>query len=335
THGTPVMLKAKQLGIAPEQMIAQVHQERLADFAGFNIGFDHYYTTHSEESKQLVYDIYHKLKQNNKIATRSISQLFDEEQQMFLPDRFVKGTCPKCKAQDQYGDNCEVCGTTYSPTELIDAHSVLSGSKPILKESTHYFFKLSECNEFLVSWLNTYNRLPPEANHKMQEWLGSGLQDWDISRDKPYFGFEIPDAPGKYFYVWLDAPVGYISSFWHYCKTKQLDFAKIWNASDTEIYHFIGKDILYFHALFWPAVLHHSGYKTPHSLFVHGFLTVNGQKMSKSRGTFITASNYLASNLNPDYYRYYIASKSTNTIEDLDLSLVDFVAKINSELVGK
>lgn len=335
THGTPIMLKAEQLGITPEELIAQSYQSHTSDFAGFGIGYDHFYTTNSPENKFCAYDIYHKLKANDKIAVRTISQLFDEEKEMFLPDRFVKGTCPKCKSEDQYGDNCEKCGTTYAPTDLINPYSVVSGSKPVLRESEHFFFKLSECGDFLNDWLSSSGRLQPEARNKMQEWLDGGLQDWDISRDKPYFGFEIPDAPGKYFYVWLDAPVGYLSSFMHYCQENNLDFNAIWNGVDTLIYHFIGKDILYFHALFWPAVLHNSGYKTPDGLCVHGFLTVNGQKMSKSRGTFITARSFLDSGLNPEFFRYYIASKLTSKFEDIDFSFDDFVARINSDLVGK
>lgn len=335
THGTPIMLKAEQIGITPDELVNQFYQAHTADFAGFGIQYDHFYTTNSEENKQCAYDIYNKLKANNKIAVKKISQLFDEEKQMFLPDRFVKGTCPKCKAEDQYGDSCEKCGATYSPTELINPYSAVSGSKPVMRESEHYFYKLSESGEFLQSWLSANGRLQPEARNKMQEWLENGLQDWDISRDKPYFGFEIPDAPGKYFYVWLDAPVGYLSSFLHYCKVNNLNFDELWNSPDTNIYHFIGKDILYFHALFWPAVLNDAEYRTPTSLFVHGFLTVNGEKMSKSRGTFITARSYLDSGLNPEFFRYYIASKLTSKIEDIDLSFNDFVAKINSELVGK
>ena len=335
THGTPIMLKAKQLGITPEQLIASAYAEHVADFADFNINYDHYHSTNSPESKELVYDIYAKLKSNNKISTKTINQLYDEQEQMFLPDRFVKGTCPKCKASDQYGDNCEVCGATYSPMELIDYYSVVSGTKPIFKESEHYFFNLSECTEFLTTWLNTANRLQPEARNKMQEWLNSGLNDWDISRDKPYFGFEIPDAPGKYFYVWLDAPIGYLASFLAYCNKNQLDFNSIINDENTRLYHFFGKDVLYFHALFWPAVLHYAGLQTPHNLFVHGFLTVNGHKMSKSRGTFITARSYLDAGLSPNFFRYYIAAKSNNKIEDIDFSLDDFSQRINSELVGK
>jgi methionyl-tRNA synthetase len=335
THGTPIMLKAEQRGITPEQLIAESYQAHTADFAGFGIGYDHFYTTNSPENQQCAYDIYNKLKANNKIAVRTISQLFDEEKQMFLPDRFVKGTCPKCKTEDQYGDSCEKCGATYAPTELINPYSAVSGSTPVIRESEHYFFKLSECGEFLTDWLSAKGRLQAEARNKMQEWLDGGLQDWDISRDKPYFGFEIPDAPGKYFYVWLDAPVGYLSSFMHYCQQKGLNFNELWNSPDTEIHHFMGKDILYFHALFWPAVLHNSGYRTPDNLCVHGFLTVNGQKMSKSRGTFITANSFLSSGLNPEFFRYYVASKMTAKIEDIDFSFGDFVARINSELVGK
>ncbi len=335
THGTPIMLKAEQLGISPEQMITKIHSEHLNDFKNFEIEYDNYYSTHSPESQELVYKIYHNLQNNHKISKKTINQLFDETKQMFLPDRFVKGTCPKCRALDQYGDSCEVCGATYSPIELINSYSTISGSKPVIKSSEHYFFNLSECVDFLEEWLNNDNRLPIEAKNKMQEWLNAGLQDWDISRDAPYFGFKIPNTTDKYFYVWLDAPVGYMSSFKNYCDTNNLDFEKIWNSNDTEIYHFIGKDILYFHALFWPAVLNYSGYKTPNSIFVHGFLTINGQKMSKSRGTFISANTYLTTGLSPTFYRYYIAAKSSNKIEDIDLSLEDFVARVNSELVGK
>lgn len=335
THGTPIMLKAQQLGISPEQMIESIHREHLSDLTAFGVNFDNYYSTHSEESKHLVYQIYHKLKVNNKICSKIITQLYDQEKGMFLPDRFIKGTCPKCKSADQYGDNCEVCGTTYSPTDLINPYSTISGSTPVLRESEHYFFKLSECHEFLEQWLNTDNHLQSQAKHKMQEWLESGLQDWDISRDKPYFGFPIPDTIDKFFYVWLDAPVGYLSSLLNYCNKQNIDFDNLWQDENTKLYHFIGKDILYFHALFWPAVLHYSGNKTPESIFVHGFLTVDGQKMSKSRGTFITARSYLESGLSPTFYRYYIASKLSNKIEDIDFSLDDFVARVNSELVGK
>ncbi len=335
THGTPIMLKAEQLGITPEELISQMYQSHTRDFSGFGIDYDHFYSTNSPENKHCAYDIYHKLKASDKIARKTISQLFDQEKEMFLPDRFVKGTCPKCGAEDQYGDNCEKCGTTYAPTDLVNPYSVVSGTTPVLRESEHFFFKLSECGEFLQQWLAADGRLQAEARNKMQEWLEGDLQDWDISRDKPYFGFEIPDAPGKYFYVWLDAPVGYLSSFMHYCQENNLDFQQLWNSPDTRIFHFIGKDILYFHALFWPAVLHNAGYRTPDGLCVHGFLTVNGQKMSKSRGTFITARSFLDSGLNPEFFRYYIASKLTARFDDIDFSFDDFVARINSELVGK
>ena len=346
THGTPVMLAAQKQGIAPEDMIAKVHKEHLADFTGFGIGYDNYYSTHSPENKQFSQDIYRALKANGKIESRVIEQLFDPEKQMFLPDRFVKGECPKCHAQDQYGDNCEVCGTTYSPTELINPYSAVSGAKPELRESEHFFFKLGECADFLKAWTSGNNphdgkpHLQPEALNKMKEWLGEGeettLSDWDISRDAPYFGFEIPDAPGKYFYVWLDAPVGYMASFKNLCDRIGVDFDEYFKAdSQTEMYHFIGKDILYFHALFWPAMLHFSGHRAPTGVYAHGFLTVDGQKMSKSRGTFITAKSYLEQGLNPEWMRYYIAAKLNSKIEDIDLNLQDFISRVNSDLVGK
>lgn len=346
THGTPVMLAAQKQGIAPEDMIAKVREEHLADFTGFNIGYDNYYSTHSPENKQFSQDIYRALKTGGKIESRVIEQLFDPEKQMFLPDRFVKGECPKCHAQDQYGDNCEVCGTTYSPTELINPYSAVSGVKPELRESEHFFFKLGECADFLKAWTSGNNphdgkpHLQPEALNKMKEWLGEGeettLSDWDISRDAPYFGFEIPDAPGKYFYVWLDAPVGYMASFKNLCDRIGVDFDEYFKAdSQTEMYHFIGKDILYFHALFWPAMLHFSGHRAPTGVYAHGFLTVDGQKMSKSRGTFITAKSYLEQGLNPEWMRYYIAAKLNSKIEDIDLNLQDFISRVNSDLVGK
>ncbi|HGP4590807.1 TPA: methionine--tRNA ligase [Neisseria meningitidis] len=346
THGTPVMLAAQKQGIAPEDMIAKVREEHLADFTGFNIGYDNYYSTHSPENKQFSQDIYRALKANGKIESRVIEQLFDPEKQMFLPDRFVKGECPKCHAHDQYGDNCEVCGTTYSPTELINPYSAVSGAKPELRESEHFFFKLGECADFLKAWTSGNNphdgkpHLQPEALNKMKEWLGEGeettLSDWDISRDAPYFGFEIPDAPGKYFYVWLDAPVGYMASFKNLCDRIGVDFDEYFKAgSQTEMYHFIGKDILYFHALFWPAMLHFSGHRAPTGVYAHGFLTVDGQKMSKSRGTFITAKSYLEQGLNPEWMRYYIAAKLNSKIEDIDLNLQDFISRVNSDLVGK
>lgn len=346
THGTPVMLAAQKQGIAPEDMIAKVREEHLADFTGFFIGYDNYYSTHSPENKQFSQDIYRALKANGKIESRVIEQLFDPEKQMFLPDRFVKGECPKCHAQDQYGDNCEICGTTYSPTELINPYSAVSGAKPELRESEHFFFKLGECADFLKAWTSGNNphdgkpHLQPEALNKMKEWLGEGeettLSDWDISRDAPYFGFEIPDAPGKYFYVWLDAPVGYMASFKNLCDRIGIDFDEYFKAdSQTEMYHFIGKDILYFHALFWPAMLHFSGHRAPTGVYAHGFLTVDGQKMSKSRGTFITAKSYLEQGLNPEWMRYYIAAKLNSKIEDIDLNLQDFISRVNSDLVGK
>ena len=349
THGTPVMLAAQKQGIAPEDMIAKVREEHLADFTGFGIGYDNYYSTHSPENKQFSQDIYRALKANGKIESRVIEQLFDPEKQMFLPDRFVKGECPKCHAADQYGDNCEVCGTTYSPTELIKPYSAVSGATPVLKESEHFFFKLGECSDYLKQWTSgsttlsdgrVQPHLQPEALNKMNEWLGkdgeTALSDWDISRDAPYFGFEIPGAPGKYFYVWLDAPVGYMASFKNLCSRIGIEFDDYFRAdSDTEMYHFIGKDILYFHALFWPAMLHFSGHRAPTGVFAHGFLTVDGQKMSKSRGTFITAKSYLEQNLNPEWMRYYIAAKLNSKIEDIDLNLQDFISRVNSDLVGK
>jgi len=335
THGTPIMLKAEQLGITPQQLTERVYQSHVADIQAFDIAFDNYYTTSSAESQNLVYDIFAKLERNHKISVKTIEQLYDEQKQMFLPDRYVKGTCPKCKAVEQYGDNCEVCGSTYSPRDLINPYSVITGSTPVIKQSQHYFFKLSDCAEFLEQWLKNDGCLQSESYNKMQEWLSSGLQDWDISRDKPYFGFLIPNTTDKYFYVWLDAPVGYMASLLNLCTKQQLDFAQLWNAEDTEIYHFIGKDILYFHALFWPAVLHFSGYKTPTSIFAHGFLSINGQKMSKSRGTFINAKHLVQSGISPTLFRYYMASKLSNKIEDIDFSLDDFVARVNSELVGK
>ena len=349
THGTPVMLAAQKLGVQPEDMIARVREEHLADFTGFLIGYDNYYSTHSPENKAFSEKIYLALKANGKIESRTIEQLFDPEKQMFLPDRFVKGECPKCHAADQYGDNCEVCGTTYSPTELIKPYSAVSGATPVLKESEHFFFKLGECADYLKQWTSGVTtlsdgrvqpHLQPEALNKMNEWLGkdgeTALSDWDISRDAPYFGFEIPGAPGKYFYVWLDAPVGYMASFKNLCSRLGLEFDDYFRAdSDTEMYHFIGKDILYFHALFWPAMLHFSGHRAPTGVFAHGFLTVDGQKMSKSRGTFITAKSYLEQNLNPEWMRYYIAAKLNSKIEDIDLNLQDFISRVNSDLVGK
>jgi methionyl-tRNA synthetase len=335
THGTPIMLRAEKEGITPEALIANVHQEHSADFAEFLVEFDNYYSTNAPENKELSQDIYKKLKAAGKISTKTIEQFYDPVKNMFLPDRFIKGECPKCHAKDQYGDSCEVCGATYNPTELINAYSAVSGAAPVRKETEHYFFKLSECEDFLKEWTRS-GTLQGEAANKMGEWFESGLNDWDISRDAPYFGFEIPDAPGKYFYVWLDAPIGYMASFKKLCSDTGLDFGEYWNKdSSTELYHFIGKDILYFHALFWPATLEFSGYRKPTKIFSHGFLTVNGEKMSKSRGTFITARSYLDHIKNPEYLRYYYAAKLNSTMEDIDLSLDDFVARVNSDLVGK
>ncbi len=339
THGTPIMLRAEKEGITPEALIAKVHKEHYADFTEFLVDFDNYYSTNSPENKELASGIYKSLKANGKIATKTIEQFYDPVKNMFLPDRFIKGECPKCHAKDQYGDSCEVCGATYNPTELINPFSAVSGAAPVRKETEHYFFKLSECSDFLRAWTRS-GTLQQEAANKMNEWIGEAgenkLSDWDISRDAPYFGFEIPDAPGKYFYVWLDAPIGYMASFKNLCAKNGLDFDEYWKAdSKTELYHFIGKDILYFHALFWPATLEYSGYRKPTQVFSHGFLTVNGEKMSKSRGTFITARSYLDHIKNPEYLRYYYAAKLNGSMEDIDLNLEDFVARVNSDLVGK
>ncbi len=341
THGTPIMLRAESEGITPEQLIARVWQEHYDDFAAFHVKFDHYGSTNSNETREFAQNIYRELKAANLIEVRSIEQFYDPVKNMFLPDRFIKGECPKCHAKDQYGDNCEVCGAAYAPIELIEPYSAVSGAKPEMRNSDHYFFKLSAdtCQQFLRIWTMS-GTLQSEAANKMQEWLGAEgenkLSDWDISRDAPYFGFEIPDAPGKYFYVWLDAPVGYMGSFKKLCEIKGLDFNEYWKPDSTaELYHFIGKDILYFHALFWPAMLKNAGFRTPNKLFAHGFLTVNGEKMSKSRGTFITARSYVDNIKNTEYLRYYYAAKINGTMEDLDLNLDDFVAKVNSDLIGK
>ena len=333
-HGTPIMLRARKDGIEPEQLIAAMQQEHEADFADFLIGFDNYYTTHSEENRAQATEIYLKLRDNGHIATRTISQSYDPEAEMFLPDRFIKGTCPKCGAEDQYGDNCEVCGATYAPTELINPVSVISGAPPIEKDSEQYFFKLSDFTDMLREWMRA-GHVQPEIANKMDEWFEDGLQDWDISRNAPYWGFEIPDAPGKYFYVWLDAPIGYMASFRNFCDREGIDFDEYWHSeSETELLHFIGKDIARFHTLFWPAVLDGSGFRKPSAVYCHGFLTVNGQKMSKSRGTFIKARTYL-DNLNPEYLRYYYAAKLSSGVDDIDLNLEDFMLRVNSDLVGK
>jgi len=335
THGTPIMLKAEEENISPDDLVNKVHDEHDNDFKEFNVNFDHFYSTNSPENKKLSESIYNTLKENNKISSKEIDQFYDESKAMFLPDRFIKGSCPKCEAEDQYGDSCEKCGATYSPTELKNPYSVLSGTEPIRKKTLHYFFKLSECEEFLKEWIKN-ETLQPEAENKLKEWFDMGLQDWDISRDAPYFGFEIPDAPGKYFYVWLDAPIGYMASFKKFAQMNNLSFNEFWNKDSTaELIHFIGKDILYFHALFWPATLNYANYRTPSKIFTHGFLTVNGEKMSKSRGTFITARSYLDHIKDPNFLRYYYATKLNSSMEDLDLNLDDFIAKNNSDLIGK
>lgn len=333
-HGTPIMVRAQDESITPEELIARFDIEHRADFADFTIDFDNYYTTHSPENRELTELIYQRLRAGGHITSRVIEQAFDPIKEMFLPDRFIKGECPRCGAPDQYGDACEVCGATYAPTDLKNPVSVLSGSKPIYKESEHYFFKLQNFEPMLRAWTQD-GHVQPEVINKLDEWFSQGLREWDISRDTPYFGFEIPDAPGKYFYVWMDAPIGYMASFKNLCSRTGLDFGAYWDKdSSTEVYHFIGKDILYFHTLFWPAMLAGANFRTPSAVFAHGFLTVNGQKMSKSRGTFITARTYL-SHMNPEYLRYYYAAKLNSRVEDLDLNLDDFMARVNADLVGK
>jgi methionyl-tRNA synthetase len=354
THGTPVMLRAQQEGITPKQLIDRVWQEHKSDFDGFHIAFDNYYTTDSPENQEFCEDIYRQLKAKDLIAKRSVEQFYDPVKQMFLPDRYIKGECPRCGAKDQYGDSCESCGATYAPTELVNPYSAVSGAIPERRNSIHYFFKLSDprCRAFLKNWvsetftsqagasLETKSRLQPEAANKMDEWLSSGLSDWDISRDAPYFGFPIPGtAKKKFFYVWLDAPVGYFASFKNHFKRNGRSEAEMDEflrpGRNTEMIHFIGKDILYFHALFWPAMLEFSGYRTPTQVYAHGFLTVNGQKMSKSRGTFITADSYLKQGLNPEWLRYYYAARLNDSMEDIDLNFEDFIARVNSDLIGK
>ena len=334
-HGTAIMLRAEKEGITPEQLIDRVNQEHQQDFAGFSVGFDNYYSTHSPENQAFAESIYTALNNNGKIARRSITQAFDPEKNLFLADRFIKGTCPKCKTEDQYGDNCESCGATYSPMDLIDPVSAISGATPIEKDSEHFFFKLPEFQDFLAKWTRS-GTLQDQIANKLAEWLDAGLQEWDISRDAPYFGFEIPGHADKYFYVWLDAPIGYMASFKNLCdKRDDLDFDEYWNKdSKTELYHFIGKDIINFHALFWPAMLSCADYRTPTAVYAHGFVTVNGKKMSKSRGTFIKAATYLE-HLDPEYLRYYFAAKLTSNVDDLDLNLEDFAQRVNSDLVGK
>ena len=333
-HGTPIMLNAQKQGITPEEMVKQVSIERQRDFADFNIKFDNYHSTHSQENKELSELIYNRLNDAGHIKKHTISQLFDPEKGIFLPDRFVTGTCPTCKSENQNGDSCDSCGATYSPTELINPRSVMSGAEPVLKDSEHYFFDLPAFEGMLKEWLHS-GTIQQEMANKLDEWFTDGLQQWDISRDAPYFGFEIPNAPGKYFYVWLDAPIGYMSSFKAYCDKTGTDFDAYWaKDSKAELYHFIGKDIINFHALFWPAMLDGAGFRTPDAIFAHGFLTVDGQKMSKSRGTFIMAKTYLE-HLNPEYLRYYYAAKLSSRIDDIDLNLEDFAQRVNSDLVGK
>ena len=342
-HGTPIMLKAQEEGIPPERLIERIGGEHRQDFQDFSISFDNYHTTHSEENRHYSNYIYEQLYKGGHISTRTIRQAYDPQEQMFLPDRFIRGTCPRCKSPEQFGDSCEVCGSTYSPSELIDPVSVISGATPVERESEHYFVQLADFEDFLRAWVSGRDRdadgrerVQAEIANKLEEWFKAGLKDWDISRDAPYFGFEIPGRPGKFFYVWLDAPIGYMASFRNLCdRSEELDFDSYWKpGGDAELYHFIGKDIAYFHTLFWPAMLHGAGFRTPDAVYCHGFLTVNGQKMSKRRGTFIMARTYLE-HLNPEYLRYYFACKLGDGIDDLDLSVDDFVKRVNSDLVGK
>ena len=333
-HGTPIMLKAQELKITPEKLIESTYKEHIKDFSDFFIEFDNYYSTHSEENKEFSTHIYNQLKKNGNIIEKTIEQFYDAEAKMFLPDRYIKGECPKCGAKDQYGDSCEECGATYSSTEIVNPISIVSNSSPITKKTEHFFFKLSDYEDFLKEWISS-DTTQLEIKNKLSEWLSDGLADWDITRDKPYFGFNIPEHDDKYFYVWLDAPIGYIASFKNYCEKNNKDFNEYWDKeSDCEMYHFIGKDISYFHALFWPAMLEGSNFRKPTAIFCHGFLTIDGEKMSKSRGTFFNARTYL-NHLSPEYLRYYYASRLTNKIEDIDLNFDDFISRVNSDLVGK
>ncbi|OJY39272.1 MAG: methionine--tRNA ligase, partial [Legionella sp. 40-6] len=333
-HGTPIMLKAEQLGISPEELTSQIKASHEQDFAAFAIAYDCYHTTHSPENRELAAYIYNQLNEQGYIIKKTIRQAYDPVKEMFLPDRYVKGTCPKCGAHDQYGDNCESCGATYAPTDLINAVSAISGAKPIEKDSEHYFFDLPRLEPLLREWTRN-GHLQTEVANKLDEWFEAGLKPWDISRDAPYFGFPIPGTIDKFFYVWLDAPIGYMASFMKYCQENNRSFAEFWDKDSTaELYHFVGKDIVYFHALFWPAMLAASGHRTPTSVFTHGFLTVNGQKMSKSRGTFLEARTYL-NHLHPEYLRYYFAAKLNGRVDDLDLNFDDFTQRINADLVGK
>jgi len=333
-HGTPIMLLAQQRNISPEQLIEEIGQQHRDDFADFLIAFDQYYSTHSEENRTLSCDIYQKLAAAGHICRKTITRYYDTQAELFLSDRYIRGRCPHCQAEDQYGDACEKCGATYESTELGDPRSTLSDSEPELRQTEHLFFKLGDFSDFLHNWADQ-GGVQEEIGNKLDEWFEAGLQDWDISRDAPYFGFEIPDAPGQYFYVWLDAPIGYMASHRHWCEAEDRSFDDVWSAnSEVELYHFIGKDIAYFHTLFWPALLHGSGYRTPNAVWCHGFLTINGQKMSKSTGTFIRARTYLK-HLDPEHLRYYFAAKLSADISDLNLNLDDFVARVNSDLVGK
>lgn len=334
-HGAPIMLAAEKNNVSPEELVSRVRQDHITDYEKFHISFDNFYTTHSDENKKLSLAIYERLKKNGDIKTKTITQFYDPEKNLFLADRFIRGECPKCGAHDQYGDNCEVCGATYEATQLKNPRSAVTGATPIEKESEHYFFALDHYADFLNTWTQS-GTLQSSIANKLQEWFKVGLQPWNISRDAPYFGFEMPDVPNKYFYVWLDAPVGYIASFKNFCDNNKLDtFDSFWNKdSKTELYHVIGKDIISFHALFWPAMLHASDYRLPTAIITHGFVTVNGEKMSKSRGTFITAKKY-ASIMPTEYLRYYYAAKLNNQVEDIDFNLSDFAARVNSDLVGK
>jgi len=335
-HGTPIMLRAEKEGLTPEALIKKMRERQMNDFKNFHIEFDNFYTTHSEENRQLTEQIYKKLKNRGDIEQIIIQQTYDAKKQMFLPDRYIKGECPRCGAKDQYGDNCEKCGATYNPGDLKNPKSVVSGTTPILKKSEHYFFNLPHYTKQLKTWIKNNAHVQKEIANKLDEWFRQGLKMWDISRDAPYFGFKIPDTQSKYFYVWMDAPIGYMSSFKNLCeKRTNLNFDDYWSKnSQTELYHFIGKDVMYFHTLFWPAMLMGSDFRLPNAIFVHGFLTVNGEKMSKSRGTFILARKYLE-HLDPEYLRYYFASKLTAHIEDIDLNLEDFKSKVNTDLIGK
>ena len=333
-HGTPIMLKAQELQIKPEELIKKNYKEHCQDFSDFYIEFDNYHSTHSDENKEYSTYIYEKLKEKGDIVTKTIEQFYDNEAKMFLPDRYIKGECPKCGAKDQYGDSCEECGATYSSTEIINPVSVVTNSPPITKETEHFFFKLSNYDDFLKNWISE-ETTQSEIRNKLSEWLSEGLADWDITRDKPYFGFNIPNAKDKFFYVWLDAPVGYIASFKNYCMKQNVNFEEFWDKeTSTELYHFIGKDIAYFHALFWPAMLEGADFRKPNAIYCHGFLTIDGEKMSKSRGTFFNARTYLDF-LEPEYLRYYFASRLTSKIEDIDLNFDDFQSRVNSDLIGK